>query len=405
MTDAPSSLPSSSPLASAWSLDSSVVYLNHGSFGATLRSVLQYQSELRARLEREPVHFLDRELEGLLDGVHDALGPFLGAHPDDLAAVPNATSGVNTVVRSLDFGPGDELLTTDHAYHACANALRYVASRTGAKVVTAKVPFPLPGPETVVEAVMGAVTARTRLVLLDHVTSQTGLIFPVERLVPLLQGRGVDVLVDGAHAPGMVPLQLNALGAAYYTANCHKWLCTPKGAAFLHVRRDRQKQIHPLTISHGLDTPRNDRSHFRVEFDWCGTNDPTAWLCVPAALQALSKLVPGGWPEVMTRNHQLALSARQMLCAALDIPPPCPESMLGSLAAVPLPAGDGRPRPPPGLDPLQDALFHRKSVEVPVFNWPARPARCLRVSAQLYNSPEQYAFLARAVTELLAEGV
>ncbi len=405
MNDARSSLPSFSSLASTWSLDASVVYLNHGSFGAAPRSVLQYQSELRSRLEREPVRFLDRELEGLLDGVRDVLGPFLGAHPDDLAPVPNATSGVNTVVRSLDFRPGDELLTTDHAYNACVNALRYVASRSGAKVVTAKVPFPLPGPETVVEAVMGAVTARTRLVLLDHVTSQTGLVFPVERLVPLLQGRGVDVLVDGAHAPGMVPLQLDALGAAYYTANCHKWLCTPKGAAFLHVRRDRQQQVHPLTISHGLNSSRTDRSHFRVEFDWCGTDDPTAWLCIPASLQVLGSLVPGGWPEVMARNHQLALAARRMLCAALELPPPCPESMLGSLAAVPLPAGDGRARPFPGLDPLQDALFHRRSIEVPVFNWPAPPARCLRVSAQLYNAPEQYAFLAGAVTELLAEGV
>ncbi len=405
MTDPRPSLPAPSPLAQAWTLDPSVVYLNHGSFGATPRSVLERQSELRAQLEGEPVRFFDRDLEGFLDGVRGTLGAMLGADPDDLAAVPNATSGVNTVVRSLDFSPGDELLTTDHAYNACENALRYVASRTGARVVRAKVPFPLPGPETVVEAVLAAVTPRTRLALLDHVTSQTGLVFPVERLVSLLQGRGVDVLVDGAHAPGMVPVQLDALGAAYYTANCHKWLCTPKGAAFLHVRRDRQQHIHPLTISHGLNTARTDRSHFRLEFDWCGTDDPTAWLCIPASLKALGALAPGGLPQVMAQNHALAVSARRTLCEALGIPPPCPEDMLGSLAAVPLPPGDGRPRPPPGLDPLQDALFQRKSIEVPVFNWPVAPARCLRVSAQLYNAPAQYAYLARCVTELLAEGV
>ncbi len=405
MTDARPTLPAPSPLAHAWTLDPGVVYLNHGSFGATPRSVLARQTELRTQLEREPVRFFDRDLEGSLDSVRGTLGALLGAHPDDLAAVPNATSGVNTVVRSLDFGPGDELLTTDHAYNACENALRYVASRTGARVVRAKVPFPLSGPDAVVEAVLAAVTPRTRFALIDHVTSQTGLVFPVERLVPLLQGRGVDVLVDGAHAPGMVPVQLDALGAAYYTANCHKWLCTPKGAAFLHVRRDRQQRIHPLTISHGLNTTRTDRTHFRVEFDWCGTDDPTAWLCIPSSLEALGALVPGGMPQVMAKNHSLALSARRTLCEALDIPPPCPEDMLGSLAAVPLPPGDGRPRPPPGLDPLQDALFHRKSIEVPVFNWPAAPARCLRVSAQLYNAPEQYAYLAQCVTELLAEGV
>ena len=404
MTNPHSPLPSASPLASAWSLNPAVVYLNHGSFGATPRSVLEEQWALRAQMEREPILFLDRDLEERLDSVRGTLATFLGAHPDDLAAVPNATSGVNTVVRSLDFLPGDELLTTDHAYNACANALRYVASRTGARVVTAKVPFPLSGPETVVEAVLAAVTPRTRLVLLDHVTSQTGLVFPVERLVPLLQGRGVDVLVDGAHAPGMVPVQLDALGAAYYTANCHKWLCSPKGAAFLHVRRDRQLRIRPLTISHGFNSPRTDRSLFRIEFDWCGTDDPTAWLCIPATLNAVASLVPGGWPEVVARNHALALSARQTLCEALDVPQPCPEGMLGSLASVPLPAG-GRQRPQSGFDPLQDALFLGKSVEVPIFNWPAAPARLLRVSAQLYNSPEQYAYLAKCVKELLAEGV
>jgi len=203
----------------------------------------------------------------------------------------------------------------------------------------------------------------------------------------------------------MVPVNLDALGAAYYTANCHKWLCAPKGAAFLHVRRDRQTRIHPLTISHGFNTARTDRSHFQIEFDWCGTDDPTAWLCVPKSLEVVGSLVPGGWPRVMAKNHELALSARRTLCSALGVAPPCPDEMVGSLASVPLPAGDGRPRSPPGFDPLQDALFERKSVEVPVFNWPAPPARCVRASAQLYNSPEQFAYLARCLTDLLADGL
>ncbi len=394
-------LPAPSPLAGVWTLDPAVVFLNHGSFGAAPRSVLEEQAEWRARIERQPVRFFIRELEGLLDGVRGALGSFLGASPDDLALVSNATTGVNTVVHSLDFRPGDELLTTDHAYNACANALAYVASRTGARVVTAEVPFPLAGPEMVVEAVLAAVTERTRLVLLDHVTSPTGVVFPVERLVPVLQERGVDVLVDGAHAPGMLPLRLDALGAAYYTGNCHKWLCAPKGAAFLHVRSDRQARIHPLVISHGRNAPRTDRSHFRLEFDWGGTDDPTAWLCVPGALRALDALLPGGWPEVMAKNHALALQARRTLCTALGVPPPCPEGMLGSLAALRLPDGDGAPRPFLGPDPLQDALLERASVEVPVFAWPRAPARWLRVSAQLYNSQEQYAFLAERLRELL----
>jgi isopenicillin-N epimerase len=405
VTRSHTSLPPPSPLASAWTLDPGVVFLNHGSFGAALRSVLEHQAELRTRIERQPVRFFIRDLEALLDDVRRVLGNFLGADPEDLALVSNATSGVNTVLRSLELAPGDELLTTDHAYNACANALAYVASRAGARVVTAKVPFPFDGPETVVKAVLASVTERTRLVLLDHVTSPTGVVLPVERLVPLLQERGVDVLVDGAHAPGMLPLRLDALGAAYYTGNCHKWLCTPKGAAFLHVRRDRQEQIHPLVTSHGSNAPRTDRSRFRLEFDWCGTDDPTAWLCIPTALRALDALVPGGWPEVMARNHALAVAGRRVLCTALRVAPPCPEGMLGALAAVRMPDGDGRPRSFLATDTLQDALLEGKSIEVPIFSWPAAPARWLRISAQLYNSPEQYAFLAQCLTELLAKGV
>jgi isopenicillin-N epimerase len=402
VTDSGSALPAPSAFASAWSLDPAVVFLNHGSFGATPRAVLDEQSELRARIERQPVRFFVRELEAMLDGVRGALGTFLGANPDDLALVPNATSGVNTVLRSLDFGPGDELLTTTHAYNACANALASVAQRTGAKLVVAGIPFPLEGPDTVVETVLAAVTERTRLVLLDHVTSPTGWVLPLERLVPLLQERGVDVLVDGAHAPGMLSLRLDALGAAYYTGNCHKWLCAPKGAAFLHVRRDRQEHLHPLAISHGRNAPRIDRSHFRLEFDWCGTDDPTAWLCVPAALRVVGSLVPGGWPDVIARNHALTLAARRLLCAALDIAPPCPEAMLGSLAAIRLPDGEGQPRSFLATDPLQDVLLEKKSIEVPIFVWPQAPARWLRISAQLYNSEAQYAYLAKSLGALLA---
>jgi isopenicillin-N epimerase len=393
--------PAPSPLAREWTLDPGVVFLNHGGFGAAPRAVLERQAELRAQLERQPVRFFVRVLEGLLDEVRGALGPFLGAHPDDLALVSNATSGVSTVLRSLEFAPGDELLTTNHGYNACRNALAYVASRTGAQVVTVEIPLPLAGPEVVVESVLAAVTPRTRLVLLDHVTSPTGIVFPVERLVPQLQSRGVDVLVDGAHAPGMLPLALDALGAAYYTGNCHKWLCAPKGAAFLHVRRDRQQRIHPLAVSHGYNAQRTDRSRFRLEFDGGATDDYTPLLSVPSALTTVAALLPGGWAEVMASNRRLAAGARRTLCTALGVPPACPEEMLGSLAALPLPDGDRQPRSPLNLDPLQDALLKDAAVEVPIFAWPAPPGRWLRVSAQVYNAPEQYSYLARWLKTLL----
>jgi isopenicillin-N epimerase len=395
-------MPSSS-FTALWTLDPGVEFLNHGSFGAAPRAVLEAQSEWRARLERQPLQFF-RELERHLDAARETLGAFVGADPDDLAFVSNATSGVNTVVRSLQLQPGDELLTTNHAYNACRNALRLHEPR-GVRVVVAQVPFPLRSPGEVVEAVLAKATPRTRLVLLDHVTSPTGLVFPVAELVRVLAERGVDTLVDGAHAPGMVPLDLRTLGAAYYTGNCHKWLCAPKGSAFLHVRRDRQDGMLPLTIGHGFNSPRTDRSRFRLLFDWTGTADPTPFLCIPVALEVMGSMLPGGWSELMRRNRALALSAQGILGEALDIARPAPSEMIGSLAAVPLPplARAEVASPPSPPDPLQRALLSRHRIEVPVMPFPAPPARVLRVAAQVYNSEEQVHALAGALRALLAE--
>lgn len=389
-------------LARRWTLDPTVDFLNHGSFGACPAAVLARQDELRAQLERQPVRFFVREVEGLYADARAVLARFVGADPDDLAVMPNATTGVSTVLRSLELAPGDELLTTDHVYGACRNALAEVAARAGARVVVAAVPFPLAAEEQVVEAVVGAVTPRTRLALLDHVTSPTGLVFPITRLVAALAERGVDALVDAAHAPGMVDVDLDGTGAAYTTGNCHKWLCAPKGAAFLHVRRDRQAGVRPLVVSHGATRPLDGATRFRREFDWTGTSDPTAFLCVPAALEHVGGLVPGGWPAVRAHNRALALAARETLCAALEAPAPAPDSMIGSLAAVPLPDGDeGAPPSPLLTEPLQDALLERWRIEVPIVIWPRRPRRLVRVSAQLYNRPEQYERLARALGALL----
>ncbi|HZI30862.1 MAG TPA: aminotransferase class V-fold PLP-dependent enzyme, partial [Candidatus Binatia bacterium] len=249
-----------------WGLDREITFLNHGAFGACPRAVLQFQQEMRIRMERQPLQFLVRDLEPLLDQARKRLASFVGGNAENLVFVSNATAGVNTVLRSLSFKRGDELLVTDHEYNASRNALDFVAKPTGARVVTAKVPFPLKSEEEIIAAILERVTPRTRLALLDHATSQTGLIFPVERLVRELTARGIETLIDGAHAPGMVPLDMKKLGATYYTGNCHKWLCAPKSAAFLYVQRDRQKSIRPLVISHGANSPRKDRSRFQIEF-------------------------------------------------------------------------------------------------------------------------------------------
>lgn len=388
-------LHSTEPLLQHWSLDPSIIFLNHGSFGACPLAVLAVQAQFRARMEQQPLQFFGRDLEALLDHARSELAAFVGAEPDDLAFVPNATTAINTVLRSLQFEAGDELLTTNQEYNACRNALDYVAERYGLKVVVAEIPFPIQTPQQVVEAIVACVSANTRLALIDHVVSQTGLVFPLVELVQALTQRGIDTLVDGAHAPGMVPLNLQAIGASYYTGNCHKWLCAPKGAAFLYVQRDRQPTIRPLTISHGANAPRTDRSRFRLEFDWTGTDDPTAYLCVPTAIRVMGSLLPDGWDGVMAKNHALAIAARQVLCETLEVALPCPDTMLGSLAVVPLP--DGNPQW------LQDSLLERYHIEVPIVPYPTPCSRLVRVSAQLYNRLEQYACLATAIATLLHE--
>lgn len=388
--------------AALWPLDRSVDFLNHGSYGACPAEILRYQATLRAEMEAEPVRFLGRELDDRLDVARAGLAAFVGADPDDLAFVSNATGGVNAVLRSLRLAPGDELLTTDHAYQACRNTLDFVAERSGARVVTVTLPFPVTSPQAIVDVVLAGVTPRTRLALLDHITSPTALILPLERLVAALAARGVDSVVDGAHAPGMVPLDLRALGAAYYSGNCHKWLCTPKGSAFLWVRRDRQAEIHPLTISHGAKGERAGRSRFRLEFDWTGTQDPTAWLTVPMAIDYLAGLVPGGWPALMARNRALALEARRLLCAAAGTEPACPEEMIGSIASVILPDNRTVETGWRVRDPIQGRLFEAWGIEVPIMRWPAPPKRMIRVSAQLYNHLPQYVRLAEALRKELA---
>ena len=390
-----------------WPLDPRVTFLNHGSFGSCPRPVLKFQRGLQDRLERQPVGFLVDELEALWDNARLALAQFVGADVRDLVFVPNATAGVNTVLRSLRFKRGDELLVTDHEYNACRCALDFVAAGAGARVVVAKIPFPLASRQQVVDAVLERVTRRTRLVLIDHVTSPTGLVLPVEPILRELNRRGVESLVDGAHAPGMLPLNLRRLGATYYTGNCHKWLCAPKGAALLHVQRERQFQIRPLVISHGANSPRKDRARFLLEFGWLGTGDPSACLSVPESLRAIGALLPGGWPAVMQRNRALALEARRMLCDALRIPPPCPDEMIGSLAAVPLPdmndVDTAQVISGSNPDPLRRRLLLEHGIELPCNPWPAPPKRLLRVSAQLYNSLSQYEKLATVLRDIFPD--
>ena len=410
-----------SSLARHWQLDRSITFLNHGSFGACPAAVLEAQREWRDRMEAEPIRFLARELDVELTRAREALGSFVGADPDDLAFVTNATTAANIVLRSLRFESDDEILSTDHEYNAILNVARHVAARDGARVVIAALPFPAASPDELAEPILAAATERTRLAVISHATSPTGLVLPIERIVRALAERGIDTLVDGAHAPGMLPLDVDAIGAAYYTGNLHKWVCAPKGSGFLHVRRDRQSAIRPATISHGANAPDRGRSRFRLEFDWQGTLDPTAWLSVPAAIDFVGGLVEGGWPAVMVRNHALAVRGRDLLADALRPyggGAAASEELLGSMAALTMPAdgplgGAARAEQssPLDTDPLQARIDEAFRVEVPIVGWPVPaaerpgpPTRTIRISMALHNDIDDVERLAEALTAIAATG-
>jgi isopenicillin-N epimerase len=386
--------------AAEWALDPAVTMLNHGAFGACPRVVSQRQQELRRQMDAQPVHFFVRQMPELLDISRQRLAETIGADSQDLAFVSNATAGVNCVLRSLRFREGDEILVTPHGYNACNNAARFVAQQGCARLVIADIPSPVESPQQIVDVVMSSVSPRTRIAVVDHVSSPSAVVFPVEQLVRRLQQEGIETLVDGAHAPGMLPIDLRRIDPTYYVGNCHKWLCTPRGTGFLYVDRARQDEILPTVISHGYNRPRPGYSRFQDLFDWPGTIDPTPWFCVGVAIDFLNRLFPGGMLALAQRNHQYAVAAQSMLVQELNARPLCPPEMLGAMAAVEL---GNDPNPPAEFvdqHRLNQELFERFQVEVPVYFFPASPRVVLRVSAQAYNQPADYQRLVAALREL-----
>lgn len=375
-------------LTQHWQLSSFLTFLNHGCFGSVPRVVGEAQKELRDQLEADPVHFLapERELESKLDRVRGVIADFVNAKASNLVFVRNATDGVNAVLRSMTLVEGDEIVVTNHGYNACTNAANYVASRSGARVRVAEIPFPVNNEDEVVAAVDAVLSDRTRLLLLDHVTSPTALVFPIERLIALAHDRGARVMIDGAHAAGMLPLNLRALGADYYTANHHKWLCAPKVSGFLYVAPEYQDEVQPTVISHPYNRPRPGRSQFTASFDWVGTYDPSPLLTLPKAIDFMSGLMAGGFEALMRRNHDLILQARDQLNNSFSVPISTPDSMLGSMYAFPLAGVD-----PGDADSFRNHLREEYGIEVPVYAGVCDPAgkrtssSLLRISIQAYN--------------------
>lgn len=364
-----------------------VVFLNHGSFGACPRVVFEEYQRLQRELESEPVDFLHtaRTLPGRMAAARAELAAFLGAARDDLVFVPNATWGGNVVARSLRLAPGDEVLTTDHEYGAMDRTWAFACEKAGARLVRRELPLPLDDPQAVVEAIWKGVTSRTRVLALSHITSPTAVILPVGELVRRARARDILTFIDGAHAPGQIPLHLDTLGADFYTGNCHKWLLSPKGAAFLHVRRDCQDLIEPLAVSWGWRADPPGPSRFIDEHEWTGTRDPSACLAVPAAL-AFRRA--HDWDRAQAACRALTRQARDLLLAETGLEPLCtPEPWLAQMAAVPLPP----------VDPVRlgAALRERHAIEVPVTSQGGRSY--LRVSLQAYNTLQDIELLLKAL--------
>jgi isopenicillin-N epimerase len=378
----------------AWALEPGRRHLNHGSFGAVLEEVLRAQDHWRRRFEADPTRFVFWELKPAMDRARVALSEFVGADPAGLVPVRNATTGIASVLASYEpfLEAGDQILTTGHDYNAVRQILRFTAERTGAEVVVAPVPFPIDDPADVTDAVLQSVTEKTRLAVIDHVTSPTALVFPIEELVRTLEPE-VPVLVDGAHGPGQVDLALDDLGASWYAGNLHKWVCAPKGAGFLHTRRDRVEMTVPAVISHGYNAEVGgpvDRYH--ALFDWLGTDDFSSWAVLPDVLRLVGELDPGGWDGVMKRNHDLVLDGRRLVSDAVGTELPAPDHMIGSMASVLLPDAVGAVswgEQAPLMGELSEDGF---SVIVQI--WPEWPRQLIRLSAHLYNNLEDYQTLA-----------
>lgn len=373
-----------------WHLDPAALTVNHGSFGATPKSVLAAQDEWRQRMEAQPTRFMALTLPEALRAAAGRLASFLGARAEDVAFTDNATTGCNAILRSLRLAPGDEILMLDHGYGAVKNTARHVAALAGARMVEAALPFPRPDGDAIVAAMSVALTPRTRLVVIDHITSPSALVLPIAPIIAACHAAGARVLIDGAHGPGQVDLDLDALGADWYAGNCHKWLMAPKGCAFLWARADRQDDLHPVAISHGYG------KGYLAEFDWTGTRDPSAFLAVGAAIDFYEGL---GGARLARRNTALAAEAGNLLARRFGTECGSTGDTRGAMALVRLPI----------LGPVDQAralVLRQRLLRDHATDAPLNAiggAVWLRLSAQAYNEIGDYERLGDIVERLVRD--
>ena len=377
-----------------WLLDPENVYLNHGTVGAPPRRVLAVQQAIRDEIERQPASFMLRELADVrvlqmrmrprMRVAADAVAPFVGANSNDLMFVDNITAGVNAVLRSLTFAPGDEILITDHGYGAVKYTADYVASRTGAVVRTVELPGPPFEAAAITEAVAAAFTPQTRVMIVDHVTSGSALILPVAAITRRARAAGIAVLIDGAHVPGAIPLDIASLGADWYSANLHKWAMAPRSSGILWAAPERHQDLHPTVISWGYNKGLD------AEFDLPGTRDPSPWLAAPAGIEFMKGL---GLEAMYEYNHRYVMNAARTLCDRWKLAMPAPEAMIGTMVTLALPESFGAT--PEDATRLKDSLLDEERIEVSVFAWKDRV--WMRVCGQVYNDASDLDRLIRAL--------
>ncbi|MBG97839.1 aminotransferase [bacterium] len=372
-----------------WHIDPEIAFLNHGSYGACPISVLQKQNEIRERMEKQPCRFLGREVwEGLVEESLEKAGSFVSASGKDMAFVDNATTGANSVLRSLEFKPGDELVTTSHVYGAVRATMDFVALNSGAIVKEAIVPFPAKSENEIVDSIESALTSKTRFLLVDHIASASATIFPVKKIVDMAHDKGIKVFVDGAHAIGQIELDIPSLGADWYVTNAHKWLYAPKGCALLWTSPEMQEKTHPTVISWGY----HGKEGYSTEFLWQGTRDFSPWLSVNSAIDFYESFGSGDVKEYM---HNLAWDSAQMLAKEWNVDLNLERKMFASMVPIPIPGsisgGDDE------RVSIVKRLWEKHKVEVAVTDPSDR--LWIRISAQIYNEKSDYRRLSVAVKE------
>ena len=369
-------------------LDPDITFLNHGSFGACAKPVYENLLNWQMQMEWEPVHFFEETIFDALKKSRQILGKYINCPADDMVYFPNPTTAINAAARSLKLEPEDEVLSTNHIYGALDRTWKYICNKNEAKFVKADIPFPIQSKDEFLIRFFKAITSKTRVIFLSHITSMTAMIFPVEEVVEFARKNNILSIIDGAHVPGHIPLNIHTLNPDIYTGACHKWMCSPKGTSFLYVKKEMQENIHPLVVSWGWESENPSDSQFLDWHEWQGTRDMSAFLTIPTSVKFMDD---NDWPNVSRKCREMVIQTRNQLLNYLKISPPCPDDWLGQMASIPMPFNDAFE--------IKNVLLNKYHIQVPIFTWEGKVY--LRYSIQAYNSESDLEKLLSAIKELL----